>query len=80
MVQVENGVVVQIPVQILEAKDSANILCLAGTKTIRLERTFLEKAASLVSGPPPSPQDPMVALLKSITELAAKVAELEAKG
>lgn len=76
-IQIENGMVIRIPVRVIDARDRSNIRCVAGTKTVLLEASFLSGEAEVVSGPPPAPTDQMTELLKTVAVLALKVTELE---
>ena len=76
-VQIQDGMVIRVPVTVLDARDRSNVRCLAGTRTVLVDGAFLTGSAEVVAGPPPTPTDQQTELLAMVRELAAKVAALE---
>ena len=67
-VQIQNGMVIRVPVTVIDARDRGNVHCLAGTTSILLDGAFLATSADVVAGPPPTPADQQTELLALVRE------------
>ena len=76
-VEIQDGMVIRVPVTVLDARDRSNIRCLAGTRTVLMDGPFLSEAAEVVAGPPATPEDTFTKLLATVTLLSEKVTALE---
>ena len=77
MAEIQEKMVIRVPVTVVDMRDRGNVRCLAGTRPILLDGAFLATSADVVAGPPPTPTDQQTELLATVRELAAKVAALE---
>ena len=78
MAEIRNGMVVSVPLHVIDVRDASNIRCLAGTRMVLMERGFLEGATGGAEAPT-APPDATAALLSKVQELAEAVAVLRAK-
>ena len=78
-VQIQDGMVIRVPVTVLDAHDRSNIRCLAGTRTVLMEGPFLSGSAEVLAEPPAAPEDTLTKLLATVTLLSEKVTALEGR-
>ena len=79
-IELQNGMVVRVPIQIVNTRDRSNVLCLAGTRTVLMDSAFLEATTEVVSGPPPAQKDAITQLAEALTALQARLDALETAG
>lgn len=77
-IELQNGMVVRVPIQLVNIQDRSNVLCLAGTRTVLMDGAFLEDSTEVVSGPPPAQKDQLTAIAEALTVLQARLDKLEA--
>ena len=72
------GMVLSVPITVLDAKDGSNVRCLAGTRTVLFDGAFLRTADKLADAPP-TPKDKASQLLETVQTLLARIESLEAR-
>lgn len=80
MIELTEGMIISIPVTVLDCHDRSNVRCQAGTRTVLLDGRFLTEAADLVAPPPPAEQDKLAGLADAIVKLQARLEAMEGKG
>jgi hypothetical protein len=72
----ENGSIVRVPVQLVDVKDSGNVRCLVGKRTVLLDGAFLAEA-EVVAAAPVAQKPQLDALAEALAALQARLDALE---
>lgn len=76
-VTLENGMIVRIPVQLVDVRDRGNVRVLAGNRAVLMDGAFLVEAAEVVSTAPPAQKPQLDALAELLAKVQARLDALE---